>query len=138
MEKKEKARVFPGYGPDGSDRWAIVDTESGALIDDAGGCGYRSAGKAYAGWSWKKKERKRREEEERKKKLVSGWVVNAGILSMLLDTEKRIKRLGLSERMDESFFAELLEAMDTGIDLLPFELSDLVKWWKSGNKFSGG
>ena len=34
-------------------RYVIKDMESGSIVDDAQGYGYRTAQKAYAGWSYK-------------------------------------------------------------------------------------
>ena len=33
-------------------RCVIIDTESGEIVDDAQGYGYKTAQKAYAGWSY--------------------------------------------------------------------------------------
>ena len=42
-------------------RYVIKDMESGEIVDDAQGYGYKSAQKAYAGWAYKSRDKSKRE-----------------------------------------------------------------------------
>ena len=43
-------------------RYVIIDTESGEIVDDAQGYGYKTAQKAYAGWSYKNRDKSKVQE----------------------------------------------------------------------------
>ena len=61
MNKKYKAIVLDSRnaGDKVEIRYAIKDMESGEIVDDAQGYGYKSAQKAYAGWSYKNRDKSR-------------------------------------------------------------------------------
>lgn len=48
-------------------RYVIIDTESGEIVDDAQGYGYKTAQKAYAGWSYKNRDKSKDKEKRRKR-----------------------------------------------------------------------
>ena len=41
-------------------RFVLVDTETGEIIDDAQGCGYKTAQGAHRAYGWKQTHRRRR------------------------------------------------------------------------------
>ena len=55
MHKKHKAVMLEITNNLGTveRRYVIKDMESGTIVDDAQGYGYKSAQKAYAGWAYK-------------------------------------------------------------------------------------
>ncbi len=65
MDKKYKAisaivTQEPGTEYDSETRekrYVIINTESGEIVDDAQGYGYKTAQKAYAGWSYKNRDK---------------------------------------------------------------------------------
>jgi len=61
MDKRYKAIVFTSpINPKKAEiRYAIKDTESGSIVDDAQGYGYKSAQRAYAGWAYKNRDKAR-------------------------------------------------------------------------------
>ena len=54
-EKSYKAVVSSKLSRGYERRWVIVDNETGKVLDDAQGYGYKSAQKAYAGYGYKAK-----------------------------------------------------------------------------------
>lgn len=52
-------------------RYFIVSTETGEVIDDAQGYGYKTAQKAYAGYAYKKRDRGKDAEKLAKKEAYS-------------------------------------------------------------------
>ena len=63
MDKKYRAVVFevPNKRNKSEIRYVIKDMESGVIVDDAQGYGYKSAQKAYAGWAYKSRDKSKRE-----------------------------------------------------------------------------
>ena len=63
MDKKYRAVVFkmPNNSDKAERRYVIKDMESGVIVDDAQGYGYKSAQKAYAGWAYKSRDKSKRE-----------------------------------------------------------------------------
>ena len=59
MDKKYRAVVFkmPNNSDKAERRYVIKDMESGEIVDDAQGYGYKSAQKAYAGWAYKRRDK---------------------------------------------------------------------------------
>lgn len=44
-------------------RYVLVDTETGEIVDDSQGCGYKTAQGAYKAYGWKKTHRRKKESE---------------------------------------------------------------------------
>ena len=59
-----------------SDRYVIVDTETGEILDDAQGFGYKSAPKAYAAFSYKNKSDKEKIEQMDHYVKVFKWMIS--------------------------------------------------------------
>ena len=70
MNKRYKAIVFTSQmnSENVGIRYAIKDMESGEIVDDAQGYGYKSVQKAYAGWAYKNRGSDPRTLKERKRK----------------------------------------------------------------------
>ena len=76
MNKKYKAVVFTSpINPYKAEiRYVIKDMESGEIVDDAQGYGYKSAQKAYAGWAYKNRDKSRDSEKAEKERMISKWM----------------------------------------------------------------
>lgn len=48
-----EARAFRERG--GDERFVVVSVDTGKILDDAQGYGYKSATKAWAAWKWKER-----------------------------------------------------------------------------------
>lgn len=57
-------------------RYVIVDADTGEVLDDVQGYGYKSAQKAHAAWAYKQKPKSQRKKEASQKKLVKKWLDN--------------------------------------------------------------
>ena len=88
MDKKYKAIVFTSQmnSENVGIRYAIKDMESGEIVDDAQGYGYKSAQKAYAGWAYKNRDKSRDTERAEKEIIISKWVKENRTFIRLLDT----------------------------------------------------
>lgn len=73
-----KKQIVEDYGDGFVDkhtetRYVIVDSDTGEVLDDAQGYGYKSAQKAHAAWSYKQKPKKQRIAEANQKKRIKKW-----------------------------------------------------------------
>ena len=59
-----------------SERYVIVDTETGEILDDAQGFGYKSASKAYAAFNYKNKSDKEKIEQMKYYSKVFKWMIS--------------------------------------------------------------
>lgn len=59
-----------------SDRYVIVDTETGEILDDAQGFGYKSAPKAYAAYNYKNKSDKEKLDKMEHHVKVYKWMIS--------------------------------------------------------------
>ena len=56
-------------------RYRIVSTETGEILDDAQGYGYKTAKKAYAAYSYKHRDRSKDKERAAKEKKIKKWMI---------------------------------------------------------------
>ena len=55
-------------------RYIIIAADTGAILDDAQGYGYRNPQKAHAAWTYKTQDRKKRKEKDRKEAAIRRWM----------------------------------------------------------------
>ena len=55
-------------------RFAIVDIDSGEVLDDAQGYGYKTAQKAHAAWVYKHRDTSKDRERAAKRQHIVGWL----------------------------------------------------------------
>ena len=55
-------------------RFCIVSTETGEILDDAQGYGYKTAQKAYAAYAYKNRDKSKDKEKLAKKKHIKQWM----------------------------------------------------------------
>lgn len=55
-------------------RYIIIAADTGAVLDDAQGYGYRSPQKAHAAWAYKTQDKKKRKEKDRKEAAIRRWM----------------------------------------------------------------
>ena len=118
-------------------RYAIMDMESGKIVDDAQGYGYKSAQKAYAGWAYKNRDKSRDAEKARKEMMISKWMKENKAFIRLLDTLAFEIAKGShtpEDKVDAGFVRKLLK--ENGYHDLSFTAHDLYKYWERGPVFS--
>ena len=139
MDKKYKAIVCTSLiSPDKAEiRYVIKDMESGVIVDDAQGYGYKSAQKAYAGWAYKSRDKSKDAEKAEKEKVISKWVKENKQFIRWLDTLSFEICKGAhspEDRVDAKFVRKLLE--ESGYGDLPFTAYELYKYWSRGPMYS--
>ena len=139
MQKTYKAVVFAPsiVSEKGGIRYAIVDIETGEIMDDAQGYGYKSAQKAYAGWAYKNRDKSRDAEKAEKEIIISRWMKKNKSFIRLLDSlafEIAKGSHAPEDKVDAGFIRKLLK--QNGYSDLPFTAGDLYKYWQRGPVFS--
>ena len=139
MKKRYKAVPFTSSkdSEKASIRYVIKDMESGDIVDDAQGYGYKSAQKAYAGWAYKNRDKSRDTEKAEKEIIISKWMKENRAFIRLLDTLafEIVKGSHAPEdKVDANFVRKLLK--ENGYRDLPFTARELYKYWENGPVFS--
>ena len=111
MDKKYRAVVFkmPNNSDKAERRYVIKDMESGEIVDDAQGYGYKSAQKAYAGWAYKRRDKSKDTEKAEKERAISKWTEENKTFIRLLDTLAFEKWKDTRTPVDAGFVKKLLE-----------------------------
>lgn len=58
----------------GVDRFCIIDSETGEILDDDNGYGYKTRQKAHAGWSYKRKSDSEKKAIKNIEQAVRSWI----------------------------------------------------------------
>jgi len=130
-EKTYKAVL---YGDDPHDqRWAIVDSTTGELLDDAQGYGYRSPQKAYAAYAYKTRDRSKDKEKEAQKKVIQNWMKENKDFVKMMDRFAFEIAKG-SWAPDDKFDTQFVRGMlkEAGYTDLPFTAKELLQVWQKG------
>jgi len=110
-------------------RFIVVNTETGEILDDANGYGYKTVQKAYAGYGYKSRSRQQVADIKRKEATIFKW------LSEHKDMDKELEAsafYGLKDgvQMAAKDVAALLD--DHGYTDLPFTAAELLRCWNRG------
>ena len=136
MDKKYRAVVFESS--DNCDkskiRYVIKDMETGMIVDDAQGYGYKSAQKAYAGWAYKSRDKSRDAEKAEKEKVISKWMKENKPFIRLLDALAFEEWKNTRSPVNAEFVRKLLE--ENGYRNLNFTAGELLKYWQRGPLYS--
>lgn len=73
VDPKEPWSNIPAYDTVGT-RYCIVSTETGEVLDDAQGYGYKTAQKAYSAYTYKTRDKTKDKEKALKKKHIQQWM----------------------------------------------------------------
>ena len=71
---KCKAIYSEGLSAPGNPRYVLIDPDTGELLDDAQGYGYKTPQKAHAAWAYKNKAPDDRRQEAAAKRRVQQWL----------------------------------------------------------------
>ena len=110
------------------ERYVIVDTETGEVLDDAQGYGYKTPQKAYAAFGYKNRDKSKDAEKKAKEEHIRKWLKQHGDFSNLMEAfafDIQTGRDG-NETFNAKFVKEMLEDNDLHPD---FTAGDLLKVW---------
>lgn len=110
-------------------RYIVVDFDTGAVLDDAQGYGYKTTQKAHAAWGYKTRTPAQKAAAEVKKRAVRQWAKeHKGFMREMEDLAFRIAKgsCGPDDKFNAATVAECLA--EEGFTDLPFTAGDLIKY----------
>jgi len=118
-------------------RYIIVETESGEIVDDAQGYGYKTAQKAYAGWYYKNRDKSKDKEKAEKERIIARWMRENKKFVRLLDSvafDIQTRKCDYGDKLDTKLVRDLLKK--NGYKDLPFSAGELLRYWDKGPIYS--
>ena len=111
-------------------RWRIISTDTGEVLDDAQGYGYKTAQKAYSAYAYKTRDKSKDEEKQLKKKRNQQWMKeHKSFVRAMNDIAFEIAKGAWGP--DDKFDAALVKEMLSNFELEPdFTANDLLKVWR--------
>ena len=114
-------------------RYCVVSTDTGEILDDAQGCGYKTAQKAHSAYAYKTRDKTKDKEKSLKKKHIQQWMKEHNSFVNVMD-ETAFEIAKGTCGPDAKFDASLVKEMLSNFDLEPdFTASDLLKVWRRSN-----
>ena len=112
-------------------RYMLVDEETGEILDDAQGYGFKTARAAHAAWGYKSQTPEQKAEKRQKEYAILSWMRKHPAF------EREMEEIALYSFKDNTSITEetvkgLLKAMDLDISGEPFDEKYLLKVWERG------
>lgn len=129
VNEKEPWDNMPAYN-EVKTRFQIVSTETGEVLDDAQGYGYKTAQKAYAGYAYKTRDKSKDRQRAAKKRHIAKWMKENPDFITLMDECALDIAKGRGEP-DEKFNAAFVKSLLKENNLSPdFTASELLREWR--------
>ena len=112
-------------------RYVVVDKETGSVLDDAQGYGYRSAQKAHAAYNYKTRDKSKDAEKLAKKRHIIKWLKEDKAFTKLLEDAEWYSVKDPEDRLDTAFVKKLLKENNLQPD---FTAGELLRVWRSNWK----
>ena len=109
-------------------RYVIIDKETGEILDNAQGYGYRSAQKAYAAYGYKNRDKSKDSEIAMRKKKIRDWLKNNKEFTDQLEIIAWDAALDGDSKLDAKCVSDLLKQMKLHPEFTPGEI---LKVWIS-------
>jgi len=113
-------------------RFRIISTDTGEILDDAQGYGYKTAQKAYSAYAYKTRDKSKDKEKLAKKKHIQKWMKeHKSFVRAMDDTAFEIAKGTCGP--DDKFDAKQVKKMLKDFQLEPdFTAGELLKVWQKG------
>ena len=108
-------------------RYVVVDKETGSVLDDAQGYGYRSAQKAHAAYNYKTRDKSKDAEKLAKKRHIIKWLKENKAFTRLLEDAECYSIKEPDDRLDAALVKKLLKENNLEPD---FTAGELLKVWR--------
>ena len=113
-------------------RYRIVSTETGEVLDDAQGYGYKTAQKAYAAWGYKNRDRSKDKEKRKREKHIKQWMEDHQ--SFVEEMEACAREIakgswGPDAKLNAKLVGEMLKSKNLTVD---FPVGELIRVWQKG------
>ena len=108
-------------------RYVVIDKDTGQVLDDAQGYGYRSIQKAYAAYGYKTRDKSKDAEKRAKKRHILKWLNEHKEFDGLMEIAAWDSAKGC-EPFNAALVKEMLKANNLNPD---FTAGELLKVWNS-------
>lgn len=111
-------------------RYCIVSTDTGEILDDAQGYGYKTARKAYSAYAYKTRDKSKDGERAKKKKHIEKWMKEHKSFVRLMDgyaLDIAKGAMAPNDKFDAKFVKKLLKEQDLNPD---FTAGELLRVWR--------
>ena len=125
-----KVVLNPSLSRDGEPRYIVVDKETGEILDDAHGYGYKTVQKAHAEYSYKNRDRSKDTEKAAKQDHIAKWLKEHPQFRHLMDGiafEIAKGSWGSEDKFDAKLVKQLLKDNQLEPD---FSAGELLKVWR--------
>lgn len=111
--------------------YRVVDAETGNVLDDAQGYGYRTAQKAHAAWGYRTRDRSKDKEKQQKKHIKKRMKEHPEFVHMMEWIAFEIAKgpWGPDDKFDAKFVSQMLK--ENGLET-DFTAGELLKVWQKG------
>ena len=130
VDNKEPWNNMPAYDTTET-RFCIVSTETGEVLDDAQGYGYKTAQKAYAAYSYKTRDKSKDKEKLAKKRRIQKWMKeHKSFVRAMNETAFEIAKGSWGP--EDKFDAKQVKKMLKDFELEPdFSAAELLRVWRN-------
>ena len=114
-------------------RYVIIDEDTGEILDDAQGYGYKSKQKAHAAWAYLHRDKSQNSTKREKRKQIRKWLKEHKSFGRALDDiafQIWKGSFGPDDTFNTQIVKQLLE--EQGLELEEFTAYELLKVWKNG------
>ena len=115
-------------------RFVIVDKDTGEILDDAQGYGYKSARNAHAAWAYKNQDKSKVSEKAEKIEHIKKWMEEHKSFVNLMDAYAFDIAKGSArpeDKFDAKFVREMLKDKNLEVD---FTAGELLNVWRKGRQ----
>lgn len=129
VDKDEPWNNTPAYDTHET-RFCIVSTDTGEILDDAQGYGYRTAQKAYSAYAYKTRDKSKDKEKRKKEAEIKKWMKeHKGFVNLMDEIAFEILKGSWSpdEKFDTKFLSEMLKENNLEVNFKP---SELLNVWR--------
>jgi hypothetical protein len=107
------------------ERYVVIDKDTGKVLDDAQGYGYKSTQAAYAAWSYKHRDKTKDKEKRLKEMQIRNWMKqNKSFVKLMDELNFEICKgsYGPDDKFDAKFVKKLLKEHGLSVPFTPGEL----------------
>lgn len=111
-------------------RYLVIDKDTGEVLDNAQGYGYKTVQKAYAAYGWKHRDKSKDNERQEKERQIKHWLKEHKDFAESMEI-MCFEILKGSWGPDVEFDAKFVKQMLKDSDLKPnFSAGELLKVWR--------
>ena len=111
-------------------RFVVINEDTGKILDDAQGYGYKTAQKAHAAWAYKTRDKSKDAKKSAHRKHIQKWLKEHNDFCEAMDTyalEIAKGSCGEDAKFDAKFVKDMLEQSHMEVD---FTAGELLRVWE--------